>query len=75
MPPPPMFSDSYIARLDHFIHTDRTALAYRSIESPFTKPSSYASANIELLPLFTDSVLNLLLYTLQNGLIGYQALY
>jgi hypothetical protein len=41
---PPMFSDSYIARLN-FIHTDHTALrlAYRSIEPPFTKPSSYAS--------------------------------
>ena len=37
-----MFSDSYIARLN-FIHTDRTVLAYRSIEPPFTKPSSYAS--------------------------------
>ena len=30
---PPMFSDSYIARLN-FIHTDHTALAYRSIEPP-----------------------------------------
>ena len=38
---PPMFSDSYIARLN-FIHTDHTALAYRSVEPPFTKPSSYA---------------------------------
>ena len=37
-----MFSYSYIARLN-FLHTDHTALAYRSIESPFTKPSSYAS--------------------------------
>ena len=36
-----MLSDSYIARLN-FIHTDHTALAYRSVESPFTKPSSYA---------------------------------
>ena len=39
---PPMFSDSYIATLN-FIHSDPTALAYRSIEPPFTKPSSYAS--------------------------------
>ena len=39
---PPMFSDSYIARLN-FIHADHTALAYRSVEPPFTKPSSYAS--------------------------------
>ena len=39
---PPMFSDTYIARLN-FLHTDRTALAYRSIEPPFTKLSSYAS--------------------------------
>ena len=31
----------YIARLN-FIHTDHTALAYRSLESPFAKPSSYA---------------------------------
>ena len=37
-----MFSDSFIARLN-FIHSDQTALAYRSIEPPFTKPSSYAS--------------------------------
>ena len=36
-----MFSDSYIARLN-FLHTDHTPLAYRSIEPPFTKPSSYA---------------------------------
>ena len=40
---PPMFSDSYIARLN-FIHTVHTALAYRSIEPPFAEPSSYASA-------------------------------
>ena len=39
---PPMFSESYIARLN-FIHFDQTALAYRSIVPPFTKPSSYAS--------------------------------
>ena len=39
---PSMFSNNYIARLN-FIHTDHTALAYRSIEPPFTKPSSYAS--------------------------------
>ena len=38
---PPIFSDSYIARLN-FIHADHTALAYRSVEPPFTKPSSYA---------------------------------
>jgi hypothetical protein len=37
-----MFSDSYIARLN-FIHTNHVSLAYRSIEPPFTKPSSYAS--------------------------------
>ena len=40
---PLCFSDSYVARLN-FIHTDHTALAYRSIEPPFTKLSSYASA-------------------------------
>ena len=33
---PPIFSDSYIARLN-FIHTDHTALAYKSIELLFTK--------------------------------------
>ena len=40
-----LFSDSYIAIANrlNFIHTDHTALAYRSIEIPFTKPSSYAS--------------------------------
>ena len=32
---------TYIARLN-FIHADHTALAYRSVEPPFTKPSSYA---------------------------------
>ncbi len=40
----PLFSDSYIARLN-FIHTDHTAPAYRSIEPPFTKRSSYASVH------------------------------
>ena len=39
-----MFSDSYIARLN-FIHADHTALAYGSVEPPFTKPSSYAPAS------------------------------
>ena len=39
---PPMFSDSYVARLNLYTLIN-TALAYRSIESPFTKPSSYAS--------------------------------
>jgi hypothetical protein len=39
---PPTFSNNYIARLN-FIHTDHTALAYRSVEPPFTKRSSYAS--------------------------------
>ena len=37
---PSYATDSYIARLN-FIHTDHTALAYRCIEPPFTKPSSY----------------------------------
>ena len=37
-----MFSDSYVDRLN-FIYSDQTALACRSIEPPFTKPSSYAS--------------------------------
>ena len=36
----------YIARLN-IIHTDHTALAYRSVEPPFTKPSSYAPAAIK----------------------------
>ena len=40
-----MFSDSYIARLN-IIHTDHTALAYRSVEPPFTKSSSYAPAEL-----------------------------
>jgi hypothetical protein len=40
-PPPPIFLNSYIARLN-FMHTGHTALAYRSIEPPFIKPSSYA---------------------------------
>ena len=44
---PPMFSNNYIARLN-FIHTDHTALAYRSIEPPFTKPSSYTSVTYSI---------------------------
>ena len=47
---PPMFPDSYIARLN-FIHTDYAALAYRSIEPPFTKPSFYASVIQEDRPM------------------------
>ena len=35
-----------IARLN-FLHTDHVPLAYRSIESPFTKPSSYAPATTD----------------------------
>ena len=33
-PPPPYFSDSYVAARLNFIHTDHTALAYRSKEPP-----------------------------------------
>ena len=44
-----MFSDSYIARLN-FIHTDHTILAYRSIEPPFTKRSSYAPVHGQRFP-------------------------
>ena len=38
--PPPMFSDSYIARLN-FLYT--LIILPLPIEPPFTKPSSYAS--------------------------------
>ena len=41
---PSYATDSYIARLN-FIHTDHTALAYRCIEPPFTKPSSYQESS------------------------------
>ena len=33
---PPMFSDNYVARLN-FIHTDYTALAYRSLDPTCNK--------------------------------------
>ena len=50
-----MFSDSYIAKLN-FIHNDHTVLAYRSIKSPFTKPSSYASeCNVNCGPIAGSS--------------------
>jgi hypothetical protein len=54
-----MFSDSYIARLN-FIHTDHTALAYRSIEPPFTKPSSYASVIAGKPPILQVSACSIL---------------
>ena len=53
-----MFSDSYIARLN-FIHTDDIALAYRSIGSPFTKPSSYAPEMCRIMGEFGNQTMNI----------------
>jgi hypothetical protein len=65
-----MFWNCDIARLN-FIHTDHTALAYRSIEPPFIKPSSYAPELDIMLEWKTTATLpTLIIILVSSGLNG-----